>query len=52
VAQLSWSLIALDSLEAIAEYIERDSPLYAATFVQRDSARDMRSQPVEEWDLQ
>ena len=35
MAQLSWSLTALDSLRAVVDYIERDSPLYAATLVQR-----------------
>jgi plasmid stabilization system protein ParE len=47
VAQLSWSLTALDSLDAIADYIERDSPLYAATLVQRvfDASRTLASFP-------
>lgn len=35
MAQLSWSLTALDNLEAIATHIERDSPVYASAFVQR-----------------
>ena len=47
MAQLSWSLTALDSLDAIADYIERDSPLYAATLVQRvfDASRTLASFP-------
>jgi toxin ParE1/3/4 len=47
VAQLSWSLIALDNLQAITEYIERDSPLYAAAFAQRvfDATRSLSAFP-------
>jgi toxin ParE1/3/4 len=47
VAQLSWSLIAVDNLQAVAEYIERDSPLYAAAFVQRvfDAAAALKAFP-------
>ena len=35
MAQLSWSLTALDNLEAIATHIELDSLVYASAFVQR-----------------
>lgn len=47
MAQLSWSLTALDSLQAIADYIERDSPLFAATLVQRvfDASRTLAAFP-------
>ena len=47
MAQLSWSLTALDSLDAIAAYIERDSPLYAATLIQRvfEASRALSSFP-------
>lgn len=47
MAQLSWSLTALDSLDGIADYIERDSPLYAAILIQRvfDASRTLASFP-------
>lgn len=47
MAQLSWSLTALDSLRAVVDYIERDSPLYAATLVQRvfDASRALATFP-------
>lgn len=47
MAQLSWSLIALDDLQQISERIERESPLYAALFVQRvfDATDRLKSFP-------
>ena len=47
MAQLSWSLIALDNLQAITDYIAADSPVYAAVFVQRvfDATQSLTSFP-------
>jgi toxin ParE1/3/4 len=33
--RVTWSPAALDDIEAIAEYIERDSPVYARAVVQK-----------------
>ena len=33
--RVTWSPAALDDVEAIAEYIERDSPVYARAVVQK-----------------
>jgi plasmid stabilization system protein ParE len=42
---LRWAAAALDDLDEIAEFIERDSPFYAASFVQelRTAARTLRT---------
>ena len=43
--RVSWSPEAVDDVEAIAEYIERDSPIYARAVVQKllDAARDLNT---------
>tara|TARA_R110002095_G_scaffold188608_1_gene166106 strand:+ start:513 stop:827 length:315 start_codon:yes stop_codon:yes gene_type:complete len=45
--RVSWSPEALDDVEAIAEYIERDSPIYARAVVQKllDAARNLNTFP-------
>jgi plasmid stabilization system protein ParE len=47
LAQLSWSLIALDDLQEITARIELESPLYAALLVQRvfDAAEQLETFP-------
>ena len=45
--RVSWSPTALDDVDAIAEYISRDSPAYARAVVARirDTARKLREFP-------
>ena len=45
--RVTWSPEALDDIEAIADYIERDSPVYARAVVQKllGSARNLDTSP-------
>ncbi len=45
--RVTWSPEALDDIEAIADYIERDSPIYARAVVQKllDGARNLNTFP-------
>lgn len=45
--RVTWSPEALDDVEAIAEYIERGSPIYARAVVQKllDAARTLNTFP-------
>jgi len=36
VSSLKWTLPAVDNLEAISEYIEKDSEFYAACFIEKN----------------
>jgi plasmid stabilization system protein ParE len=42
--KIIWSFEATDDLNAIADYIAKDSPFYAAAFVQeiRDASRSLK----------
>ena len=45
--RVSWSPTALDDVDAIAEYINRDSPAYTRAVVSklRDTARNLETSP-------
>lgn len=47
VYRVSWSPEALDDVKAIAEFIERDSPIFARAVVQKllDAARNLNTFP-------